>query len=414
MKLRRIVVVLFAAVGMVGCAPDPGPSPTWSTTRLARTVAGDDIVNHVGAWTNDDWFATIRVESTSTGTDGTMRFFPRTGRANSKLGEPQVLPAPSSAGLTIMGDNVVVVGTSEVAFYVNSGGVWAPAGTLSLPIPYQLAGLTDDWLIARRMPGFPDGEDGDVRVYGLSVAGGTVTAALTATLVADPALSATQRQGFAVQATIDGELIAVSGNGYGTGEAGYVQLFRPVGGAWTSVQTLGGTAAESPVFGQTIAVDDGDTVDRLVTSPQSDTDRRVDIWTDSGSGFTLTDSIAAPTPHPSATTPELFGFAVAIDGDRLATVAHHAAIPSADTAHDPVKVAFVQVYERESAGWALEREFSTHPTPPPPGITSSYPYRLQMSGSHIAVTEFVSPDPPPGCSFPCFVMGMEAWSLDRL
>ena len=68
---------------------------------------------------------------------------------------------------------------------------------------------------------------------------------------------------------------------------------------------------------------------------------------------------------------------------------------------------------RRYGTWVREAEVGVFPTPFDAGVRSSLPGRLQLSGSHLAASVFVTPDEPPGCVFPCFVFGFEAWSIDR-
>jgi hypothetical protein len=77
-----------------------------------------------------------------------------------------------------------------------------------------------------------------------------------------------------------------------------------------------------------------------------------------------------------------------------------------------VQVGHVLMY-RHGTTWSREAEDRAFPDPYDPDVVSAFPYRLQVAGDHVAVTELVTFDPPPGCGFICFNIGFEAWSLDR-
>jgi hypothetical protein len=73
----------------------------------------------------------------------------------------------------------------------------------------------------------------------------------------------------------------------------------------------------------------------------------------------------------------------------------------------------VQIYRR-GGSWYPEREVRLAPSPYDAGVRSAFPDRLKLAGTNLAASVFVNPDEPPGCTFPCFVFGFEAWSIDRL
>lgn len=406
----RAAIAAVVALAAAGCSP-PTVNHAWVTRQFARTVSGDTTVIYAGAWTSNRFFVALRAESSPTPT-GDIRFFPRSGSGGTVLGSPQIVPS-TAAGFQVFGDpdgHLVGTGVSTVAFFAEDNGVWAPAGSFTLPADLRLSGLTDEWLVASRGPGHPSYPAGEVRVYALSMVGTNVTATLAATLTPSSTLSPDQLAGFGIRAVIDGDLIAVAGGGAAAPAPGYVQLFRNVGGTWTAAGLLGGQAGDPQSFGLTLAVDDGPTVDRVALAPQVDTGPRIGVWSDTGSGFNLEASIQDPT----TSSPPYFGGAIALDGNRLSTTMRNTSVASADPLHDPVSVATIGIFRRSNSGnWSLEKEVKTYTNPAPAGVKSSVPAWLQMSGTNIAVTQLVTPDPPPGCPFPCFVLGMEAWSIGR-
>jgi len=381
------------------------------TTRFARATTGGTTVNYIGAWTSDQWFATQRLETTPTGGTTSIQFSPRSGLGGATLGSPQVLPLTSGGGFGLYGgDHIVATGFSPIAFFHEAGGTWAPAGTLTLGEGFGLAGITDNWLVARRgfgAPGTPA-----VQVFSLTVTAGAVVASLAATLTASPTLSPDQQSGFARQVALDGDLIAVSGTGGNAPAPGYVEVFRATAGVWSSTQVVGGTPGDNDSFGMSIGVDDGPTIDRIAVTTPGTSLLQVETFADTGSGFGLEQTLLPPPPGPTAISPEAFGGALAIDGNRLATMAHNHTVASETPGHDPVKVAAVRIYRWTGTTWAYDNELATHTVPATAGVVSTYPAGLQIRDNHIAVNQFITPDPPPGCTFPCIYLGFEAWSLD--
>jgi hypothetical protein len=192
-------------------------------------------------------------------------------------------------------------------------------------------------------------------------------------------------------------------------------VFRASGNVWTPVLSLAGTPSSPTSYARTLAADDGPTVDRIAMGPQSDTigSLAVEVYADTGSGFALEQTLLAPTNgDPDIYSGALWANAIAMDGDLLAITSRGVEVPSAQVGHAAVKVGYVAIY-RKGATWAREAEVPTFENPSPGGVTQSLPYRLQASGNHVAAMMFVSPDPPPGCNFPCFNFGFEAWSIDR-
>jgi len=276
--------------------------------------------------------------------------------------------------------------------------------------------MTDRWLAARRVPGAPGASgDGQVRMYSLEASGPTVVATLATTLSPDPAWPVALREGFGRAVAAYGHIIAVSGSGYSGPSPGGVRVFRATAGTWSAVQSLGGgTAPQS--FGNTVAVDDGPTVDRLVVGTQfpSPPSLGLEIHADTGSGFTLEQSLTPDPLLPDASGGLLFGSTVALDGDLLAVTARSATVASAEVGHAPVTVGYVQMFRRGPVAWTREAEVGTFTSPYDPDVVSAYPFRLQAADTHVAASVIVNPDPPVGCTFPCFNIGLEAWSLDRL
>lgn len=412
------VVALAAATA---CAPSGGSGPafSWTSTRLARSASPAGTVNRSGAWTDDDWFATLELDSPTGGpSSARLLFFPRTGPAGSTLGTPQELPAPGGAGLGgPLGEHIVAVPTGTGAsFFRETAGVWAAAGSMTVPDGFQVADMTDRWLAARRVPAAPGSSgDGEVRIYAVDASGPTVVPTLATTLGPDPAWPAALREGFGRAVSLDGDLAAVSGSGLSGPTPGGVRVFRATAGTWSPVQSLGdGSSPQS--FGNAITIEDGTTVDRLAISTNVPTllTTGIEIHADDGSGFTLEQSLTPDPGQVDASGGLLFGSSLDLDGELLALTARSTTVASAEMGHAPVTVGHVQMFRRGPVAWSQDGEVGTFTVPYDADVASAYPYRLQVSGAHVAVTVLVNPDPPVGCTFPCFNLGLEAWSLDRV
>ena len=93
-------MALLAALAAAACAPPAPNPPRWTTTRLARTASPTEVVNRFGAWTDDDWFATVRVVTPigGAGTSISLDVHPRQGAGGTQLGTPQSLPLTADVG----------------------------------------------------------------------------------------------------------------------------------------------------------------------------------------------------------------------------------------------------------------------------------------------------------------------------
>lgn len=419
----RPVVLAASAVLLTAtaCGPDvPAPTgPQWITTHVSRTVVGNTTTNYVGAWTDLDWASTLEVNTISGGGGSSaLLVFPRSGPGNSTLGAPQRLTpsvSPSIAGP--IGEHIIGVpgslnGVAAIEFFVNTAGTWAGAGTFTLPLGTQVAALDDRWLVIRDTPMSP-GVDARVHVYPLTLSGSTVVVGTHTSLEPDPTWPAPLREGFGGPgAAIDGDLLAVGAQGQFSPTPGGALVFRATGGVWSPVLSLGAAPQSPNLFARSLAVDDGATVDRVALGPQSDGIPTVDVYADTGSGFVLEQTIVRDTNDPDEYQGLLFGNSLSIDGDLLAITARAVLVPSTDVAHAAVKVGYVQLF-RKGATWVREAEVPLFTNPAPAATVSALPFKLQVVGNHVAAFLFVTPDPPPGCQFPCFNFGFEAWSIDR-
>lgn len=418
-------IVTAAALLAAGCAP-PGPTPPrWTSTRVPRTASATEVVNRYGAWTDEQWFATVRVVTPigGSGTSISLEVQPRQGPGGSQLGAAQSLPLTSDVGFGgPVGEHVVALGgtappgqPTTVRFYRPTAGVWAESGSTTLPAGYQMSAMTDDWLVARRVPGDPSfSGDGEVRVFAVDTAGAQVSATQVASLGPDPSWPTALREGFGNAVALDGNLLAVGAVGMTAPTAGGVRVFRAGPAGWAPAQSLGGTT-EPSTFGRTLAVDDGTSVDRLVIGPQGTSipTLAIDVLADDGTGFALEQRLDRNAGLADASNGSYFAAAMAIDGPMLAITSRTTTVASADPAHAPVTVGHVTAYRRGGT-WYRDAEVDVFPTPYDAGVRSALPARLQLAGNHIATSLWVTPDEPPGCVFPCFVLGFESWSLDRI
>lgn len=416
-RRRRIVGAMgLVAALTAACVPDPAPAPRWVTTRAPRVATETSVTNLLGAWTSEDWAASTEYTSVTGGggTTAVIDFFPRSGPGNATLGAPVQLPltvGPSFAGV-LGGERVVGVGSAAlVELFVLDGGAWVSGGVVTVPPEREMVALNDDWMVLRWVPMSPGAPVG-LDVWAVQVDGQTATATPYATLQPDDDWPASLATGFgSPSVALDGDLLAVGAQGMLEPVRGGVMVFRHDGTAWQEVYSGRATADDQAPFARSLAVDDGATVDRFAISPQT-TSPVVEVWADSGAGFALEQSVACDPAGPDTFGGAFCGNAIALDGDLLAVSARGVNVPSATPGHDAVGGAHVQLFRRGST-WAREAEVPVYTDPAPGGIRSMYPLRLQAAGNHVAVSVFVSPDPPPGCVFPCLNFGFEAWSIDR-
>ncbi len=368
-------------------------------------------VDHVGAWTSDGWFATIRNtwdRATSTGTSE-LALFPRTGPGGGTLGTPQTIPLEYGGTRGPIGESILAVPTYDGArFYVLDGGTWVEAGSMTVPWPFQVVDMTDDWLVVRR----PLGEVGDasVQIYSVQRTVNAVTVALDTTLLPDPSWDEQRRAEFGAGIALDGDLLAVIGGGAGGGPL--VQVYRHGPGGWGLTQTIGdGVAYQRSTA---IDIDDGPNVDRLVMSSFAAVPGviGVDVWADTGSGFVVEQTIDPDPAVPDTGAGYLFGAVIAMDGDVLAVSSRMTQITSSEPGHDPVTVGHVQVY-RHDGTWAAEQDLAPFPDPFDPDIRQIFPLELHVSGDHVAADMVTFPDPPDPCPFPCINLGAEVWTASR-
>lgn len=405
----------------VACTPPP-VAATWTVTRLARTatnVLPVSSVNQVGAWTSAEWFASLRLDSPAgSPPTATLQLFPRTGPGGSTLGAPQELTPTIDLGIAGpmgSGDVIGLGGSSQVEVFRRSGGTWSSIGTVPIPPGRFLAAVTDRWIAFR--PGTPPtaGVDGTVVVQGLDTTGPTVSTTTSTALGPDPSWPAALREGFGGDIALDGDLLAVTARSADGSVAPGGRVFRADAGAWAPAASVGGVAGGPVQVGQGLAVDDGPTVDRVAVQVRAtDTSAPVvEVYADGGDGFTPEQTLSAPVGEPDTYGGAYFGAAIGLDGDLLAVTSRGVPVPSAEVGHPDVTVGHVALYRR-GATWARESEVGGFLAPAPPDVVSLAPGRLQVAGGHVAANVFVTPDPPLGCTFPCFVFGFEAWSIDRV
>lgn len=417
---RRLSVIALVLVALLVAAcgqppPPPPAAPNWVTTQIPRTLIPGGTINSFGAWTSEDWFATLQATvATGSAPSADLFFYPRSGPGNSSLGTPQVLTPTVDPGFAgPVGDDVVgLVGSSAMEFFGNSGGSWSSVGTFSYPAGYQFRAMSDDWLVLAETPIVP-GSASQVVAYPLDTSGSGVVVGAGQTVSADPAWPTGLQDGFGVEVAVDGGLMAVRAQDPNAPAPPGVLVLRDVAGVWTPEFSLGGVPGGPVALGQSLDVDDGTTADRFaVEVADSGQPSRVDVYADTGSGFALEQSIVRDTSEPDLSSGLLFGSEVALEGSLLAVSGRQITVPSVDPMHAPVTVGTVQLF-RHGTTWQREKEVRPFTDPAPEGIMSTNPMALHVAGNHVATTMFVMPDEPPGCQFPCFRLGSEAWSIDR-
>ena len=425
---RRGVLAAAAAIGVVaaacGAPPAPPPTgPTWDATQIARTVTPSSITNHLGAWTDDEWFATLRVSSpigSGPGPGAELLFFPRGGSDGEDLGAPQtVAPSIDPSIVGPVGESVVGLGGSgAIEFFREDAGTWSSIGTFALAAGQQYLALTDDWLVLRTIS-FDSGAVTAVQAYPLDVSGPSVVVGAPQSVPPDPSWSSALQEGFGARAALDGGVLAVAARGASEPAPPGVRVFRDVGGVWVPQLSLGGVTGGPEQFGEGLAVDDGAVVDRIALGARDAFGQpsRVEVFADDGGGFVADSVVERDASEPDTFDGALFGASVALEGPLLAVSGRGVEVPTADPGVDPVTVADVQLFRwagpSPGGAWQREAAIPTSVVPAPTGVVSAAPFALQAAADHVAVNVFVTPEPPPGCVFPCFVFGFEAWSLSR-
>ena len=425
---RRGVLAAVVAIGLAAaaCGPPPPPppaGPTWDATQIPRTVAPSSITNHLGAWTDDDWFATLRVSSpigSGTGPSAELLVFPRTGPDGAGLGTPQeITPSIDPSLVGPVGESVIGLGGSGAfEFFREDAGTWSSIGTFALAEGQQYLALTDDWLVLRTIS-FDSGAVTAVQAHPLDVSGPSVVVGPPQSVLPDPSWSSALQEGFGARAALDGGVLAVAARGASAPAPPGVRVFRDVGGVWVPQLSLGGVTGGPEQFGEGLAVDDGAAVDRIALGVRDAFGQpsRVEVFADDGGGFVADSVVERDASESDTFDGALFGASIALEGPLLAVSGRGVEVPTADPAADPVTVADVQLFRSTSTvpgdAWQREAAIPTSVVPAPTGVISAVPFALQAAANHVAVNVFVQPEPPPGCVFPCFVLGFEAWSLTR-
>lgn len=420
MRVRTVRSFVMLAMAMLAsaCSPPPSPVANWVTSTIPRTQVGVTTTNTVGAWTSTSWFATLQVvTSTPTPPSATLLLFPRSGPGGATLGTPQSIPITADVGFAgPMGANnlIAMPGPSTIQFFRQAAGTWSAAGSVVIPTDRFVTAVSDRWIVLRSNTPPAPGVDGTVLVYEIDNSGPSVTASPAATLGPDPAWPAALREGFGINMALDGNLLAVTGQAQVPGVEPGGRVFRATNGTWQPVVSVGGVPGGPVSIGQGLAVDDGATVDRVAVQVRATSTSlpTVDVFADSGSGFALEQSLSRTTGPTDVSGGLYFGSTVAMDGTLLATTSRQVQVPSSEVGHADVKVGYVQMY-RLAGSWAPEAEVATFTNPAPADVVSTGTLRLMAAGNNVAATQFVSPDPPVGCTFPCFIFGFEAWSIDR-
>ena len=419
--VRGATAAAVACIAMTtACAPpDDGtpPTTTWTTTRFPFTQAPDANVSRIGAWTSEDAFAYLEWTVPTGGTGSAeLVIHPRTGPGGNDLGTPQRVPAVVSADGP-KGENFIGLGSSvptgetEVTFYRPESGTWGADGSVTVPSGYEFAALTDDWLVARMRIGAPGASTGSVLMYPLDSTGGSIQAGQPVAVGPDPSWPVELQQGFGRRVDADGDLLAVSSAPYGTSGAGVVTVFEQSGGSWSPTQTLTSPIGAN-LFGNSLAIDDGAAVDRLALGPQGDSlaNLGVDVYADDGDGFELEQSIPRPAA-PDLLDGMLLAYGIDLDDDLLAFTTRSTDVASSETGHARVKVGHVALHRLGTAGWVLEDELRLGADPYDADVVQALPSTVDIAAGHVAVSLLVTGDPPPGCSFGCFNIGFEAYSL---
>lgn len=423
-RWRWLAALSVGLLLSVGCAPDEPPAG-WTSTRWAFDVTdpGEPYLEHdvSGAWTSNDWLATVEFEWTDRVTAADLVIRPRIGAGHRQLGAPQRLALPATWGAApssvytrnpwaapVGGDQVIALSDySNVQFYRATGGTWGAAGTFSLPtIDLGIGGLfgtpalvamTDDWMVLQNRALYF--QTGTYAMYRLDRTGATVTATLSATLPGGTALD------------IDGDIAVIGHTSY-FGGAGNAEVYRYDGSSWVLVHT---TATGSGVA-RGVAVDDGPFVDRVVlTATAGDNSQHLEVLADHGSGFAGEQTLGGPLSWSWYPSTASFGFddtPVVIDGDTIVATGARGSVPASAPSSPLVATGSLAVFRLGDSGW--QRETTLEPVAPPydAGVTSVLPGRISVSGGHIATSVLLTY--APSAIVPTQqTTGFETWAFER-
>lgn len=410
---RTLITLGLAAVALLGtaCPGDPPgpPAPVWTPHHAGGPAIGGVTPWVVAIGTTAGWYAQLDAQLPFTG-PSTVSLFPRTGVNGDTLGAPQTFPTTAiglgggalSDHLLLTGSNPVS-GSTDLQFIAESGGAWAPAGTFPLASGETIRGLTDDSLVTQFWG--PTGPE--VRVYTLSRSGGTVTAALSQSLLPPAEWGGGYGLYWGGIVSLDGGLLAIHAHNEATGVPDRVAVYERGVATFELVATLARPGDSS--FGVRLAIDDQPTVDRLVVGayPSGSTRMTLVEYTSTDGGTWAEAGTIAP---PAGVSGERFGQALGLDGAVLVVtaVAETMATPGpggvARTEYRPL------VYRHGATGWVHEATLGVVASPVDTDGLDRGLMSIVVSGSHIVATNGVGL--PSACSF-CFSARLEAWRWDR-
>jgi hypothetical protein len=412
-----LAMTLFAVTACGPPVPPPGGggTPTWVPHGFTRTKSATQIEQFLDAWSSDQWYANVRyhaaiVNGAQQSSTAAVQIYPRSGNAGSVLGTPQVIALSGLSGFApLWGESFLgVQAPTSIDFYRPVAGVWTASGALSLPSGYSPVGMTDDWVVLRKIP-MDENESGELRIYALTDVAGTITPTLHTTLVPDPGWSVRLRNSFGSRVSIDGDLLALSAIGDFPADD-IVRVYRATPTTWNVAFSYTDVAAAQR-FSEALAIDDGATVDRLAFaySPFG-SPGRIELYTDTGAGFVPEQTVNRPAGLAGDTGSPTFGFFIGLDGDTLAVGARQNLVPVPGIASGEGLFGVVDVFRRTTS-WAHETELRPWNTPSANDFDSALPWGIEVRGDHVAVTVMGSPSP--GCGFLCINLGFESWVFDR-
>lgn len=420
-RFRTFAVLLGLGIVATAC-PSPGPStpatPVWTAHMAGGQPAPGDTRYASVIGNTSTWYAEFEYEVVNGVSSNSVKLYPRNGPRGDTLGAPQTLDTSAIGfGGGYMSDHVLLtqaVGApvGEFEFSYESGGVWSHAGTFTPPDYETVRALTDSTLVTQPM------SQDRINVYDLAVddtgpGSPTVSASLGQTISIPAAWGVGFSGAFGTRVSVDGDVLAVTGNDYNPLLADQVGVFRRTGGVWQMEHSF--PSPDDRFYGAALAIDDLGTTERIAigAQPGGGEEGRLDVFTGSAGVWTAEATLHRPPGVADVGDGGFFGSLVGMDGN-LIVVGYRNEPLDPVIPGDPVRNAYRMLAFTRTASkpWTFEASLDPVPVPVDTDGVSRGPLGILVAGTHVATTVFVGLPTPPGCMF-CFNLRMEAWRFDR-
>lgn len=396
MRSRILITCAVSAVLLAGCPTEPPPAPSvqndaWpGVTADGPSAQGITTYRFLGGTTNE-WYVTgeLSYGSTPESVVAETTAYPRTGPTGETLGSPQVLSptiyAPTS-GLTppvsvrrpYLGDQLLLTGSAIAGganqIWVDVAGTWTVGGTFALdPAGERVLAFDDQHVVTRKTA-----TDAPFLDYPISMSGSTVTIGAARPIAVPASWPADFHSSDNTAAALIDDTL-------------YLAMSAGVPGSTGPYQTRLLTAdlsGSTPVVDADAYAFGGDTVVRGFDADRDGSSVRVAMGIASGIASGTPNSVAvlrsdAGGPwslESTLTSPASlggyqshFGFAVAIDDDRLVAAGRILTLPGA---LGDRSVHVVSGFERVGGTWVHVATM----TPDHPAVDPTETYRYLVYG----------------------------------